>query len=168
MSVQWERDEGDRLREAIARRAASGARARLMEMGEPIRKRKPISAAVAAPEPIYEEPKRVPTDAELGALLDSEEEAQWRPGVDAILKAYQENYRRLVSNQRDRHIVQCRIAVAMYLRKRGWSYPRVGNFMKRDHSSIVHLLEPERKRERYLKLRELSKSALEHMDKANA
>jgi chromosomal replication initiation ATPase DnaA len=155
MSVQWERDEGDRLREAIARRAARGARARLMEMGQVVRKAKP-------------EPKREPTEKELITLLDSDDEAEWRPGVNDILKAFQENYRRMVSHQRDFHIVKCRVAVALYLRKRGWSYQRIANFMKRDHSSIVHLVEPERKRERYIKVRDLSKAALDEMERVNA
>jgi hypothetical protein len=88
---------------------------------------------------------------DFAALLDEADERSWKEGFNFILKSYGENMRRLVSYQRDQHIVSCRIAIAIYLRNRGWSYPRIGAAMHRDHSSIIHLLEPQRKRDAYLK-----------------
>ncbi len=91
----------------------------------------------------------VPTDDEIEAIM-ARDDKQWRTGVVAILKAYGENMRRLTSLQRDTHIINCRRDIAIYLRARGWSFPRIGRFMRRDHSSIIHLLDPTRKRDRYI------------------
>lgn len=91
----------------------------------------------------------VPRDEEIEAIM-ARDQKQWRAGVVAILKAYGENMRRLTSLQRDTHIINCRRDVAIYLRSRGWSYPRIGKLMRRDHSSIIHLLDPTKKRERYI------------------
>jgi hypothetical protein len=164
MSVSWERDDGDALRRAIAARAAAGARARLRELyGTPDDAPPPADGTddveVAEVAEVADGPVQLPkpTAAELELLLDADDERDWRKGVDDILKAFGENRRRLVSHQRDLHIVECRIAVAKYLRNRGWSYPRIGTFMARDHSSIVHLLNPEKRRERYyVKVREMA------------
>ncbi len=82
-----------------------------------------------------------PSKAELDAIF--EEDMEWRQGVKQILVRYGENLRRLVSNNRDRHIVECRTDVANYLRARGWSYPRIGEFMHRDHTSILNLVSPD-------------------------
>jgi hypothetical protein len=90
-----------------------------------------------------------PSDSDIEAIM-SRDDKVWRNGVVAILKAYGENMRRLTSLQRDTHIINCRRDVAIYLRARGWSYPRIGKLMRRDHSSIIHLLEPTRKRDRYI------------------
>lgn len=152
----WERNDGDDLRRAIARRASNAARQQLKDMGQRVPRR--------APDPEL----RKPTQRELVTLTSPDDEGPWREGVDSILKAFGESYRRMIAQQRDAHIVECRAAIAAYLRNRGWSYPRIGRFMKRDHSSIVHLLEPEKRQQRYIKVRELSKSALEAMDKMNA
>lgn len=87
-----------------------------------------------------------PTKTELDAILN-DDEVVWRDGVKLILKAYGENMRRLTSLQRDSHIMKCRFDVASYLRKQhGWSYPRIGEFMHRDHSSILALISPDYKR----------------------
>jgi hypothetical protein len=163
MSI-WELREGNDLRDAIVKRAASGARARLRELrGEP-----PEPAVIE--EPVKEEeagpPK--PDDSQLAALLETEDERQWTKAVRQILAAYGENMRRLTSLQRDTHIVECRATVARYLRDRGWSYPRIGQFMHRDHSSIIHLLEPEKRRLKYVKVRELVAAAYRAEEGGNA
>jgi hypothetical protein len=152
MSQLWERVEGDALRRAIIKRAADGARARLREMGQ--------ATHDPEPEPVPIEPEAPrPTASELDDLLETDDERQWRQGVNDILKAFGENHRRLISRQRDTHIVICRTAVAQYLRNRGWSFPRIGQFMRRDHSSIVHLLDPNTRHQRYVKVQELNRVA---------
>lgn len=45
----------------------------------------------------------------------------------------------ILSERRSRPIVNARCFVAQQLRKRGYSYPRIGAVMKRDHSSIINL-----------------------------
>ena len=154
MSI-WEASEGNALREAIVKRAAAGARLRLRELrGQP-----PEPTAIEPPEDLAGGFPPKPTDDELALLLVTEDERQWTKAVKDILNAYGENMRRLTSLQRDTHIVECRAAVASYLRARGWSYPRIGQFMHRDHSSIIHLLEPEKRRQKYIKVREMAEAA---------
>jgi hypothetical protein len=99
-----------------------------------------------------------PTDDEIEAIM-ARDDTTWRGGVVAILKAYGENMRRLTSLQRDTHIIDCRRDVAIYLRARGWSFPRIGRFMRRDHSSIIHLLNPTKKRDRYIAVNAMNQSA---------
>jgi len=91
-----------------------------------------------------------PSKEELDELL-ADDDRVWREGVKEILLAYGENMRRLTSMQRDSHILECRVAVATYLRNRGWSYPRIGEFMKRDHTSIIYLISPDMKKARLRK-----------------
>lgn len=43
----------------------------------------------------------------------------------------------IMSRRRIRPITQARFALYAALRQRGWSYPRIGNFMGRDHSSVL-------------------------------
>lgn len=106
------------------------------------------AASQALLKPHEELPK--PTQEELDLLL-YDDDVIWREGVKKILLSYGENMRRLTSMQRDAHILQCRVAVATYLRNRGWSYPRIGQFMKRDHTSIIYLISPDMKKSRLRK-----------------
>lgn len=42
-----------------------------------------------------------------------------------------------------KEIVKARAEVAKFLREeRGWSFPQIGQFLDRDHTSIMHLLKP--------------------------
>ena len=119
-----------------------GARERLMGIVQkpkpPLKKRSYIPP-MEPPEPKQAVELPRPTQERLDAILN-DDEIVWRTGVKMILKGFGENLRRLVSHQRDQHIIRCRKEVASYLRARGWSYPRIGEFMHRDHSSIVSLL----------------------------
>lgn len=44
----------------------------------------------------------------------------------------------LISAKRQRRISEARFALYAALRLRGWSYPRIGNFVGRHHTSILH------------------------------
>jgi chromosomal replication initiation ATPase DnaA len=46
--------------------------------------------------------------------------------------------RDLISTYRFNFIVRARFAMYLALRQRGWSYPKIGRLLKRDHSSVVH------------------------------
>jgi hypothetical protein len=95
------------------------------------------------------------TQRDLDELVENEED--WQVAVTAILKGNGENMRRLTSQHRDTHIVKVRRDVAHYLHQaRGWSTPRIGRFMNRDHSSIVHMLRPWARKEKYQQARELA------------
>jgi chromosomal replication initiation ATPase DnaA len=41
------------------------------------------------------------------------------------------------SANRDRHIVRARDEAIAHLRAKGWTYPRIGQFFNRDHSTCV-------------------------------
>jgi hypothetical protein len=130
-----------------------GVRARL---GFPVtpepRVRLPVPQARVIHEPaplVKVEPTRPATKAEILAFIEERDETLWRDGVRGILRRYGETMVRLISHQRDQNIIDCRLAVAIYLRQRGWSFPRIGQVMNRDHSSIVHLLDPSKRREAY-------------------
>lgn len=127
----------------------------------------PETAGIPHPSTIESAPPK-PTPERMAELLDAEDERDWREGVSDILKSFGENRKRLVSHQRDVHIVACRAAVAQYLRNRGWSFPRIGTFMGRDHSSIVNLLNPEGKRRQYVKVREVTAAAYREHDRRMA
>ena len=43
----------------------------------------------------------------------------------------------LLSSKRRQRITHARMALYAGLRKRGWSYPRIGMFCNRDHSTIL-------------------------------
>ncbi len=44
----------------------------------------------------------------------------------------------LLSSKRRQRITHARMALYAGLRKRGWSYPRIGMFCNRDHSTIIY------------------------------
>lgn len=85
-------------------------------------------------------PRTPMSQAAINALLD-EDDQSWQPGYRDILRHYGETARRLRSSNRDKNIVSCRIAIARFLRGRGWSYPRIGEILNKDHSSVVYMLD---------------------------
>lgn len=46
--------------------------------------------------------------------------------------------RDLMGNYRFRFVARARQALYLALRRRGWSYPQIGRFMNRDHSSVIY------------------------------
>jgi chromosomal replication initiation ATPase DnaA len=46
--------------------------------------------------------------------------------------------RDLLGTYRFRFIVRARQALYLALRRRGWSYPAIGRFLSRDHSSVIY------------------------------
>lgn len=69
---------------------------------------------------------------------------EWREGVKGIMHRYGETLDRLRTARRDKNLVDCRRQITIFLRARGWSYSRIGEFMQKDHSSIVQLVNPKR------------------------
>lgn len=60
--------------------------------------------------------------------------------VAAILEEAGIVEREFYSRMRERRVVRARAMVARYLRARGWSYPRIGKFMGRDHTTIMSVI----------------------------
>lgn len=106
-----------------------------------------VEGATVEPCKAYE-PAPLPTDDDIRTALETVDQSQWYAAVGAILKVFRENRDRLSGRCRDAHIVACRRAVAEYLHQRGWSYPRIGRLLERDHSSVIHLVNPERAKAR--------------------
>lgn len=46
--------------------------------------------------------------------------------------------RDILSRRRIKPIAQARFALYAALRQRGWSYPRIGMFIGRDHATVIH------------------------------
>lgn len=42
--------------------------------------------------------------------------------------------------------VEVRRLMAVYLREHGWSWPRIGKFLERDHSAVMNLVKPRSRR----------------------
>lgn len=60
--------------------------------------------------------------------------------VDQMLVAVGMSRAELNRDDRRPHIVQIRRKVATFLREAGWSLPRIGRFLERDHSTVMSLL----------------------------
>lgn len=70
-------------------------------------------------------------------------------------------WEQIISHDRCDKIVKCRRDIAEYLRDaEKLSYPAIGKIMHRDHSSIMHLLNPEKRREKMLNYTRWKKSQL--------
>ncbi len=83
-------------------------------------------------------------DPEVQAMF-AKEDKDWRKQVTEIIVEHGENLPRLRGGNRDANIVACRRAISIALFERGWSLPRIGHFMNRDHTSILSLLKNHRK-----------------------
>ena len=60
----------------------------------------------------------------------------------------------IVSVRRQHHLVDARQAIATEMRGKGYSFPAIGKVMKRDHTSILHLVQ----RRDTPEMREMNKS----------
>jgi chromosomal replication initiation ATPase DnaA len=47
----------------------------------------------------------------------------------------------IISPRRQRHLVDARQAIAKGLRSKGYSFPAIAGVMRRDHTSIIHLVQ---------------------------
>lgn len=106
-------------------------------------------AAIELQRPKKHFPLMAPMYADLEMKADD-----WRERIRDILMDREDNMFRVRSDQKDAHTVETRRIISMYLRNRGWSYPKIGEFLNRDHTSIYHLLNPEPRRERHVRNKE--------------
>jgi len=113
---------------------------------------KAIEQKIEQAEPVKKKrhggPRRVRTLPKTNRFHDVETFGQevfpnWREVVKQTLIDNHETLARLRSNNRDYKIVEVRRKVAYQLRMRGWSYPRIGEFLNRDHTSVLSLLKKE-------------------------
>jgi hypothetical protein len=61
-----------------------------------------------------------------------------RASVSSILLAYNVSWVAVVGRGRRHRVCMCRRAVTWLLHTRGWSYPKIGELMRRDHSTCVY------------------------------
>jgi hypothetical protein len=64
-----------------------------------------------------------------------------RASVISMLQAYGVFWTEVTGKGRARRISYCRRAITWILHTRGWSFPRIGEFMKCDHSSAVYAID---------------------------
>ena len=60
--------------------------------------------------------------------------------IQDILDKHGFTFAEVQSRQRDARLIACKKEIAQYLRDKGYSYPRIGNFMNKNHTSVMNLL----------------------------
>lgn len=61
--------------------------------------------------------------------------------IQDILDKHGFTFAEIQSRQRDARIVACKMEIACYLRDKGFSYPRIGRFMNKHHTTIMNLVQ---------------------------
>lgn len=64
-----------------------------------------------------------------------------KASIVCLLQAYNVFWTEVTGRGRARRISYCRRAITWLLHIRGWSFPRIGEFMHCDHSSAVHAVD---------------------------
>lgn len=65
--------------------------------------------------------------------------------IQDILDKHGFTFAEVESRQRDARLIACKKEIAQYLRDKGFSYPRIGNFMNKHHTTIMNLVEKNKK-----------------------
>lgn len=68
-----------------------------------------------------------------------------RMEILTVLEEYDTNWLELLGPSRRAKLANCRREVYRILHKRGWSYNKIGDFMNRDHTSVMHGVRNDRK-----------------------
>lgn len=61
--------------------------------------------------------------------------------IEAVAADFDLSYGEVIGTNRSRRMVAARAVVARILRDRGWSTSQIGRSLRRDHSTILHLLD---------------------------
>lgn len=82
----------------------------------------------------------------------------WQEGVNAILGAFNATRQQLIAKPRDRQVVACRRAIAVYLLEKHNFHPSaIAKVLVRDRTTILNLLNPRyRENKRNYRLRKIS------------
>ena len=67
---------------------------------------------------------------------------------ETICKSYKWDINEILSPRRQELLVEKRKIIAGILRKKGYSFPKIGYAMNRDHSSIINLLNPKKEKKK--------------------
>lgn len=112
----------------------------------PVRPTQPIPRPIPFPHIETPRVRQRMKKADLDKIFEEDiaDGREWREGVKGIMHRYGETLDRLRTAHRDKNLVDCRRQITIFLRARGWSYSRIGEFMQKDHSSIVQLVNPKR------------------------
>lgn len=103
----------------------------------------------------------MPPEDDKERLLDdiADDTQPWGVHLSNILATYDETMVRVRSKHRDVRIVEVRRIIARMLRRRGWTYPEIGKMMAKDHTSVISLLHPEKRREKHVRQRAVAARA---------
>lgn len=100
--------------------------------------------AEMAREKAEREAKRVQIKPILDSLIRKPPSDRPRVGTELIHQVaafFKMTFEDIVGKDRNRLFIDARCVVALIMRERGLSYPQIGRFMKRDHSTIINLIE---------------------------
>jgi hypothetical protein len=61
--------------------------------------------------------------------------------IDRVANAFEISHGELIGSGRSRKFIAARAVVARVLRNRGWSTSQIGKVLRRDHTTILHLLD---------------------------
>lgn len=82
-------------------------------------------------------------EAHLGVSAWEAIDPPWQEAVAFILRRSRLTFAQVRGEGRTKDLVACRRELSAFLREKcGWSYPRIGKWMNRDHTSILNLLRP--------------------------
>ena len=68
--------------------------------------------------------------------------------IQDILDKHGFTFAEVQSRQRDARLIACKKEIAQYLRDKGYSYPRIGNFMNKHHTTKIKLLKNKKLKEK--------------------
>jgi chromosomal replication initiation ATPase DnaA len=60
--------------------------------------------------------------------------------INDILNKYGFTMHDIRSRRRNSKLIECKREIALYLRNKGLSYPKIGLIMGKDHTSVMNLL----------------------------
>lgn len=102
----------------------------------------------------------------LGVKMQEERDYHLESMQDALISACDRTGlapERILGSSRDAETVRARRLLAHDLRKMGYSYPEIGRFMGRHHTTIIHLVKnlPRRERMKFIPKEQANREALE-------
>lgn len=123
-------------------RACEEAKYEAMQRREAVRQAR--VRAQMAKERAEREAKRIQIKPVLDRLIKKPASDRPRVGTELINQVaafFKLTFDDIVGKDRSRLFIDARCVVALIMRERGLSYPQIGRFMKRDHSTIINLVE---------------------------
>jgi hypothetical protein len=99
----------------------------------------PMQIVIVQPPPVV---VRVPSELPQSPVTSGKARVGIAPAlIDRVANAFEISHGELIGSGRSRKFIAARAVVARVLRHRGWSTSQIGKVLRRDHSTIIHLLD---------------------------